>query len=100
MSENSNSNRNTENKEEIILKTLFDFPFDKSDNTYSQTQPINNKFNMASCFANVLKTFTMKQADIMSKSVGVASEKHAQNINKISSDIDKRFDKFQKAMSK
>ena len=53
MSENSNSNHNTENKEEIILKTLFDFPFDKSDNTYSQTQPINNKFNMASCFANV-----------------------------------------------
>lgn len=55
---------------------------------------------MASCFANVLKTFTIKQADIMSKSVGVVSEKHAQNINKISSDIDKRFDKLQKAMSK
>ena len=41
---------------------------------------------------------TMKQADIMSKFVGFVSERHAENLNKISSDTDKIFDKFQKEM--
>ena len=94
MSENANCNHITENKEEIVLKTLFDFQFDKSDNACPQTQPVPNEFNLASCFADVFKTFTMKQADIMTKFVGVVSEKHAENINKTSLDIDKRFDNF------
>lgn len=38
----------------------------------------------------------MKQADIMSKSVGAVSEKHAENMKKFSSDINKRYDKFQR----
>ena len=40
--------------------------------------------------------FTMKQADFMSTFVGVRSEKHPKNINKISSDIDKRFGNSEK----
>lgn len=55
---------------------------------------------MTSCFSNGLTTFIMKQADIVSKSVGFRYEKHPENINKTSSDIDKRFDKFQKEIGK
>ena len=43
---------------------------------------------MTSCFSNGLTTFIMKQADIVSKSVAFRSEKHPENINKTSSDID------------
>ena len=46
------------------------------------------------------KTFTRKQADIMSKFVGVVSGRHVENINKISSDVNKKFGKLQKEMSK
>ena len=94
MSENTNSNHIAKNKKEIVLKTPFDFQLDKPGNICPQTLPVNNEFNMDSCYANVLKPFTMKQADILSKFVGVMSEKHAENINKISSGINKRFDKF------
>ena len=62
-------------------------------------QPVNNKYNMDLCFANVLKTFTMKHAD-MSKFVGVVSEKDTENISEISSDIDKIFGKFHKEITK
>ena len=86
MFENTNSNH--------IIKTPFEFQLNKLDKTCSQTQPVNNEFNLVSCFANFFKTFTMKQADIMSKFVSVVSEKHAENVNKISSEIGKRFDKF------
>ena len=76
--------------EEVMLVRLYA----KLDNTHPQAQPANNEFNMTSCFANVWKKFTM------SKFVGVVYEKQKENINKISSDTDKRFDKFQKEMSK
>ena len=52
---------------------------------------------------HVLLTFykhsLLKQADIMRRFVGAVSEKHAENINKISSDIDKRCGRLQKEMS-
>ena len=47
MSENTDRNHIIENKEEIALKALLD----KSDNIYPQTKPVNNEYNMASCFA-------------------------------------------------
>ena len=45
MSENTNNKNNinhiNKNKEETVLKTLFDFQLDKSDNTHPQTQTMN-----------------------------------------------------------
>ena len=41
MSENTNNNHINKNKEETVLKTLFDFQLDKSDNTHPQTQTMN-----------------------------------------------------------
>lgn len=73
MSQNTNSNHITENKKE----TLFDFQLNKPDDTCSQTQPVKNEFNLASCFANFFEKLTLKLTDIMSKVVGVMSEKHA-----------------------
>lgn len=73
MSQNTNSNHITKNKKE----NLFDFHLNKPDDTCSQTQTVNNEFNLASCFANFFEKLTLKMTDIMSEVVGVASEKHA-----------------------
>ena len=46
MSKNTNNNHITKNKEEIVVKTPFDFQLGKSDSTHQQTQPVNNEFNI------------------------------------------------------
>ena len=84
MSDNNSDHNIAGNSKVQELKTPSDFQVQ-----YQTDQ-------MSSCFSNMLEMFTLKQADIMSKIIGDMSAKQTESINKISADIDSKFDRLNK----
>ena len=95
MTDNSGNANISGKNENSDLKTPLDFQVNSQNISTPAIQPDS----MALCFANILETFTMKQADIMGKIIGDMSEKQKESMKQFSANIDNKFNYFHESLA-
>ena len=90
MADKINKQNIAENSNDVSLKTPSDFQVQSNCQELESSTEFNGS-TISACFSNILKKFTIKQADMMGSFAEVLTNNQTKNINKISSEIGKKL---------